>query len=368
MIGRDEYAGRMARAADAMAARSIDCLALSAGSDLTYLCGYEAMPLERITLLVIGSYGPPTLLVPELEAPRVDTLDGLFEVRPWADGENMIKVVASALRRACPPAPFIAVSERMWAGVLLGVQDNYRHARFVPAGRIMQPLRIRKSPAELDALRAAAAAVDSVVDTFKSIEWLGRTEAAIAAEIASGLRAAGHERVNFVIVAAGPNGASPHHTPGERVVQPRDAIVVDVGGTVDRYCSDITRVVCVGGADPVVGRAWEDLRGAQEAATGEVQPGVTAASIDRVAREMLGAAGWGENFVHRTGHGIGLDEHEDPYIVDGNDHVLEPGMCFSIEPGIYVPESFGLRLEDIVAVTDDGVEVLNRVPHDLLVV
>ncbi|MCC7077982.1 MAG: aminopeptidase P family protein [Acidimicrobiia bacterium] len=346
--------------------RSIDCLALSAGSDLTYLCGYDAMPLERITLLVIGTYGPPTLVVPELEAPRLEMPDGLVELRAWRDGEDMIKVVAAELRRACPPAPIIAVSERMWAGTLLSVQDAFRHARFVPAGRVMEPLRVVKSPVELDMLQAAAAAVDRVVSAYSDVEWVGRTEADVAREISGLLRDAGHARVNFVIVASGPNAASPHHTAGARVIEPGDAIVVDVGGTLGGYCSDITRVVCVGEPGGDVARAYGNLRAAQEAAVAHVHPGVSAESVDAVARAGLAETGWGDAFIHRTGHGIGMDEHEAPYIVAGNNSPLETGMCFSIEPGIYVPGVFGLRLEDIVAVTDEGVEPLNTAAHDLI--
>jgi Xaa-Pro aminopeptidase len=366
-IGSTEYADRMAGARQRMEEVGIDCLALTAGADLFYLTGYKAMPLERITMLIVGAYGEPTLVVPALEAPRVQVLDGLFRVHPWNDGEDMVGVLACALRKASPPNPTIALSEQTGAGVLLALADRMRHTRFVGANRVMRELRMRKSAAELDLLRDAAAAVDAVVADYKAMRWAGRTEREIADEIGVALRGAGHETVNFVIVASGPNAASPHHDPGLRRVEVGDTIVVDVGGTKNGYCSDVTRCVAVGEPAPGVVKAYASLRRAQEAAVAAVCPGARASDIDAVARGHLTDDGYGGYFVHRTGHGIGLDAHEEPYIVAGNTETLESGMCFSVEPGIYVPGEFGLRLEDIVAVTPDGVTSLNTAPHDIVV-
>ncbi len=368
MIGLDEYAGRVRRCRELLAEREMDALALSLGADMAYFCGYRAVPLERLTLLVIGTYGEPTLLVPELEAHRVAPLDGVFEIVPWSDAEDSVALAVRQLRVQSGARPTIGASERMWARHLLAFQGAMQHARFIPAERITRPLRIRKSPAEVEALRAAARAADTVAASLPTLGWAGRTEAEIAGDIARALRAEGHETVNFVIVASGPNGASPHHDPGRRVLQSGDVVVVDFGGTRDGYCSDVTRCVAVGEPSRDVAEAYAVVAAAQQEAVGAVRPGVSAGDVDAAARDVLAAAGHAEHFVHRTGHGIGLEEHEAPDIVAGSPEPLAPGMCFSVEPGVYVPGRFGLRLEDVVLTTDTGVERLNTAPRDLVVV
>lgn len=374
-MNRDEFSRRIDAVRAGLEPAGVDALTLSASSDLTWLCGYDAMPLERITLLVIGRDGPARMLVPELEVPRVDHLDGLFEVVGWSDGTDQHAVAAALVREAIGSGgstvavadrSTVAVADRMWAGAMLAISAHLPDAEFHPASKVIRPLRIRKSPAEIDALRDVAAAIDAVAGTLDELRWEGRTEADVAAEIAGRIVDAGHERVNFVIVGSGPNGASPHHSASQRTIERGDAIVVDIGGTMNGYCSDITRCVHVGDADPDATKVYDVVRRAQEAACDAVRPGMTAAQVDAVARDAIAAEGYGDFFIHRTGHGIGMDEHEDPYIVTGNDEVLEPGMCFSIEPGVYLPGRFGVRLEDIVCVTDDGVEVLNRTSHEIV--
>lgn len=362
-----DWAARIDAARARLSELEVEALGVTAGADLTYLCGYEAMPLERITMFVVGTWSEPVLVVPELEAPRVADRGGMFEVVTWADGEDALDVCARVLRRVGHPGGTFAIGDRAWASHLLGLQRHLAHARWIPASNVLRDLRVVKSSAEVTLLREAGAAIDRVVDSLASMAWQGRTEADVAAEIGDAVVASGHERVNFVIVAAGENAASPHHEPGETIIEAGDCVLVDIGGTRRGYCSDTTRVVSIGAPADEISRAWESLRAAQEAATQAVAPGVTAESIDAAARDRLDADGYGAAFIHRTGHGIGLDAHEDPYIVAGNAEELRPGMCFSIEPGIYVAGRFGLRLEDIVVVTTDGVEVLNRTGHDLVV-
>lgn len=363
-----DLSARIEAARARMSELGIESLGVTAGADLEYLCGYDAMPLERITMFVVGQWGEPVLVVPELESPRVDTGDGIFEVVTWADGDDPLDVCARMLRRGGHPGGPIAIGDRAWAVHLLGLQRRLYHATWVPASDVMRDLRAIKSEAEVTLLREAGASIDAVVDSLPSLDWAGRTEADVAAEIGTAIVDAGHETVNFVIVAAGDNAASPHHEPGGRVIAAGDCVLVDIGGTRRGYCSDTTRVVSLGEPAEEVARAWTALREAQEGATAAVAPGVAAEAVDAAARDVLAEAGYGEAFIHRTGHGIGLDAHEDPYIVAGNAEVLRPGMCFSIEPGIYLSGRFGLRLEDIVAVTEDGVEVLNRTPHEIIVV
>ncbi|MFN2625726.1 MAG: M24 family metallopeptidase, partial [Mycobacteriales bacterium] len=235
------------------------------------------------------------------------------------------------------------------------------------AGPVLRELRVRKTPAEVEALRESARLIDGVHEEIQSWRVVGRTEREVGRDIADAIIAAGNVRVNFVIVGSGPNGASPHHDTGDRVINAGEAVVFDIGGTTpDGYCSDITRTYVVG--EPPVGFAdyYEVLRQAQEAACNAVRPGVPCEAIDKVARDVISEAGHGENFIHRTGHGIGLEEHEDPYIVAGNTEPLEPGMAFSIEPGIYLPGRHGARIEDIVVCTESGVDVLDRVDRSLI--
>lgn len=350
----------------------VDALMLSLGADLPWLTGYVAMPLERLTVLVVTSVGEAVLVVPELEAPRVARAGDLFELRAWSELEDPVRIASGIVGTA---ASRVGISDRAWARFLLGFQANLPAASWFPASRVTSELRAIKDEGELDALRAASAAADRVAEALQGgdVALLGRTEADVSSELAARIVEEGHEHVNFSIVGSGPNGASPHHHASERVIGRGDVVVCDFGGTLQLhgdvgYCSDITRTVSLGEpSDPSVIECYEVLRRAQRAGVESVRPGITAQSVDDVTRGVIDEAGLGEWFIHRTGHGIGIEEHEDPYIVKGNDVVLEPGHCFSVEPGIYMPGRFGMRLEDIVAVTGDGVENFNDSDHSLVV-
>lgn len=351
-----EFASRMERARSSLGSKGVDALCLSVGSDLPYLIGYRAMPLERLTMLVVRADGEAVLVVPGLEAPRVDTTDGTFDVRPWSETEDPIAIVADLLVGAAR----VAIGDETWSRFVLALQDVDVDRTWVPAGGIMRTLRIVKSPAEIAALRAAARTVDGVVDQMSTVQFSGRSELDVSREFVERTLADGHDEILFAIVASGPNGASPHHEPTDRIMVPGDAVVVDFGGHQAGYSSDTTRMFVVGDAPYGFLEAYEVLRTAQSAATAHVRPGVTASSIDAVAREIITAGGYGDLFIHRVGHGIGMDTHEHPYLVEGNDELIETGMAFSIEPGIYAPGEWGMRLEDIVTVTDTGVDSLNR--------
>jgi Xaa-Pro aminopeptidase len=336
-----------------MRRRGIDALLVSVGSDLPYLTTYRAFPLERITALVLPVDGDPALFVPTLEAPRVTTT---VEVVPWDETDDPIGRMAGLL----PTHGTIAVGDQMWAAFLIAFQRRLPDASFVGAEPLMASLRVIKEPGEIDALRDAAHGVDRVVDELIAVRFSGMTEREVSRTITDMTLAAGHDSVSFAIVASGPNGASPHHEPSDRVIREGDAIVVDFGGRVRGYGSDTTRMYCVGTPPDGFEEAYAVLHNAQRAAVAAVRPGVTAESIDAVARTFIEDAGYGDAFIHRLGHGIGLDAHEQPYIVEGNDQVIRAGMAFSIEPGIYLPNRWGMRIEDIVVAVDDGVERLNR--------
>lgn len=357
---------RLERAREAAAGTG---LLIAPGSDLRYLLGREGGSLERLTTLVIPAEGSPALVVPKLEAPGyadVPTAELGIDIVTWVDGDDPY---ALAVERLGKPDR-VAVSDFTPALHVLAMRAALPGAEQVLAGPILRELRMRKDVAEVEALRKAGAAIDRV--HARVGEWLraGRTEAEVGADIAAAIVEEGHVAADFVIVGSGPNGASPHHSLSDRVIEPGDVVVVDIGGPIaEGYNSDSTRTYSVGepGEADVVS-TYEVLRLAQQAAVDAVRPGVTAESIDAAAREVITAAGFGEFFIHRTGHGIGLDVHEEPYIVSGNELILEPGMAFSIEPGIYQPGRWGARIEDIVIVTEDGVESVNQRPHQLTIV
>ena len=362
---------RFRRAAEAAAAAGVDALLVSPGSDLRYLLGAGGSSFERLTCLVLpaaGSAAEPALVVPKLEHPgyaAAPTDDLSVHVATWVDGEDPYRLVADLLKG--PKS--VAVTDMMPALHTLGLRDALPDARQSLAGPVLRELRMRKDAGEIEALRKAGAAIDRV--HARMGEWLraGRTEEEVGADIAAAIVEEGHTVAEFVIVGSGPNGASPHHGVSNRVIEAGDVVVVDIGGPVpEGYNSDSTRVYSVGvpGFDDVFA-TYGVLKAAQQAAVDAAGPGVMAEAVDAAARDVIADAGFGEYFVHRTGHGIGLDVHEDPYIVSGNDLVLEVGMAFSIEPGIYLPGRWGARIEDIVVVSEEGAVRLNTRPHDLAV-
>lgn len=352
---------RLHRLREAMDERGVDCLFLAAGPDLRYLTGYAGEPLERPTVLVVPLDGPAVLVVPALEAPGVPP--GPVEVRAWRDGEDPLGLIVSAARR-----PTVAgIGDDARAVLLLELFAQLTETTFVPASPVTARLRERKGPDELAALRTAAAAVDAAVRRLAAdVPVLGRSERAVARDAAELLVECGHDRALFTIVGSGPNGASPHHIPGDRVVGPGDAVVVDFGGERDGYCSDLTRTFVAGEPSGELVAVHAVVAAAQEAARRAVAPGVAAGEVDGAARAVVAAAGYGDRFIHRTGHGIGLAVHEEPYLVAGSERRLEEGMVFSLEPGIYLPGAFGVRIEDIVAVTPTGCELLTTADRSLL--
>jgi Xaa-Pro aminopeptidase len=365
---RDLYpASRLGLVRDAMRAAGLDAVLLTPGPDLRYVTGYDAKQLERLTCLAVPAHGDPALFVPRLELPAAQASPagslGL-ELIAWEETADPFGLVAARLGNVGA----VGLSDRMWALFVLRFRDALPSARLALASGALRPLRMRKTAAEVAALREAGAAIDRVHARVPG--WLrpGVTEREVGAVISEAIIAEGHATVDFVIVASGPNAASPHHEVSDRVLRDGDAVVVDIGGTMPSgYCSDSTRTYAIGEPPAGFTAYYKVLRDAQEAACAAVRPGVTAESIDAAAREPITAAGYGEAFFHRTGHGIGLECHEDPYIVAGNGEVLEPGMAFSVEPGIY-PGPHGARIEDIVVCTAGGCERLNHAPRELVVV
>ncbi len=365
------FASRLGRARELMAEQGVDVLMLSVGADLPYFCGYEAMPLERLTMLVVPRDTGATLVVPRMEAPRVVDRPEVFGMRPWDETEDPVAIVASL----AGPASVAAVGDHMWSRFLVELMTAMPGAAWRRGSDVTAPIRSVKTADEIERLRAAGAAVDRIAGRLQrgEIELVGRTEAEVSTELGRQIVAEGHDRVNFAIVAAGANAASPHHEPGPRVIGTDEVVLCDFGGTMVGddgvgYCSDITRCVYTGEPPLEFVELYDVLFEAQAAGVGAVAVGTPAQDVDRAARSIIAAAGYGEYFVHRTGHGIGTEAHEDPYIVEGNARPLAAGNAFSVEPGIYVPGWWGARLEDIVAASPAGPDPLNRADHNLAVV
>jgi len=358
------YRQRIARVRAAMFEQDVDVLLLSVGHDLPYLIGYEAMPLERLTMLVLPREGTPTLVLPRLEAPRVRRMPELFDVHPWNETDDAVAIVATLASKAS----VAAIGDQTWGRFVVELLPAMPDTQFRRAVEVVGPLRSRKDPAEIDALRAAGAAVDRIAGALQrgEIPLVGRTEAQVSADLSARILAEGHDVVNFAIVAAGENAASPHHHAGSRVIRAGELVLCDFGGTMNGYCSDITRCVYLGTPTGEIAEAYEVLHTAQQAAVAAATVGTPCEEVDAVARRIIAEAGFGEFFVHRTGHGIGLEAHEEPYIVSGNRLALAAGHAFSIEPGIYLPGQWGMRLEDIVVATPQGPDPMNCADHRLV--
>jgi Xaa-Pro aminopeptidase len=361
-----DHAARRTRAAARCREAGVAALLLAPGSDLTYLSGYRIFSSERLTCLVLSNEGTATLVVPELEAPRAAIAAPDLARATWGETADPYALVASLVTQ--PGA--LAIADQMWASFALRLQAALPGRTFRVASEITRDLRMRKDRAELDALRAVSAAADRAYLRALDLDFAGRTEKEIGADLAALLRDEGHDEVMFTIVGSGENGASPHHSTGGRRIARGDTVVLDFGGTRAGYGSDITRTVHVGGhPDDEVVRVHDAVLRAQQAGYDAARTGAAAGSVDAAARMVIAEAGYGEFFIHRLGHGIGLDGHEHPYLVSGNDERLEPGMAFSIEPGVYLPGRFGVRIEDVAIVGDDGIaEPLNRVDRALATV
>ncbi|WP_130507356.1 aminopeptidase P family protein [Microterricola gilva] len=362
-----DYAARMARLVDDALEAGLDGVIVTPGPDLVWLTGYRPTAMtERLTMLLVAPHTHPTLLVPILERPDAEAADGATAVgiADWTDGTDPYEAASRLLR----PDGRFGISDSAWAMHLLGLQAALPDTRFASLSHSLPMMRALKDDNELGRLAAAGAAADATYAEILKVRFAGRRETDVAADLARLLREFGHEQVDFTVVGSGPNGANPHHEAGDRVIEHGDAVVLDFGGLMHGYGSDTTRTVCVGEPSAEVLEVHEIVRQAQQAAFEAVRPGVTCQEIDRVARAVITEAGYGEQFIHRTGHGIGVTTHEPPYMVEGEERLLQPRMCFSIEPGIYLKGRFGVRIEDIVTVTDDGGARFNNTDHALQIV
>lgn len=371
-----EYAGRLKRVRALMHGAGLDFLAIGPSADLTYLTGAHLRPSERMSLLVVPQVAPPVLVVPFFEAASLHDLPPDVRVRTWTEIENPGAIAASVLADTMHGSPgnlnvTVGVSERLWSVFLLRLQAEVPRASFTSAGPVLGEARVIKSAGEIERMTRAGTVLDEVFEQFKQEQFSGRTELDISNGIVKMLEARGMVVENPPIVGAGENGASPHHHSSERVVRHGDVVVVDYWGALDGYYSDCTRTVFVGEeppADSEERRVYNLVREAQERAARSATPGMPCEALDSVARDYLEQSGYGEYFIHRLGHGIGLDGHEPPYLVSGNHAVLQPGMAFTLEPGLYLPGRFGVRIEDSVWLDENGSVSFNRSSHEITVV
>jgi Xaa-Pro aminopeptidase len=363
----EEFARRMERAAGQAADAGLTGVLVAPGPDLPYLTGYMPVAItERLTLLVLVQGRDPAMIVPSLERPDAERAPsaGAIALTDWSDGSDPFAAAAPLLY----PAGTYAISDSAWALQLLGLQQALPEARFVSMTAALPMLRAVKDADELERLASAGAAADECFVELLAVRFAGRKETEVAADLAALLIEHGHSQVDFTVVGSGPNGANPHHEAGDRTIEDGDMIVLDFGGLKDGYGSDTSRTIHVGEPTDEEREVHEIVRCAQQAGFEAVRPGVACQEIDRACRRVITEAGYGEQFIHRTGHGIGTTTHEPPYMVEGETRALEPGMCFSIEPGIYLAGRFGVRIEDIVTVTEEGGRRFNNTTREIQIV
>jgi Xaa-Pro aminopeptidase len=363
----EDFAARMARAGGQAADAGLTGVLVTPGPDLLYFSGYAPIAItERITMLVIHASRAAAMIVPILERPDAEAAPGApaVSVSDWTDGHDPYAATAALL----DPDGRYAISDSAWAMHVLGLQTALPESSYVSMTSALPMLRAVKDADELERLATAGAAADASLEELVDLPFAGRRESEIAVDLAGLLRKHGHSEVDFTVVGSGPNGANPHHEMSERTIEDGDMVVLDFGGLKDGYGSDTTRTVHVGEPSDEEREVFEIVRRAQQAGFEAVRPGVACQEIDRAARKVIADAGYGEYFIHRVGHGIGLTTHEPPYMVEGEEHLIEPGMCFSIEPGIYLPGRFGVRIEDIVVATEDGGRRLNNTTREMRIV
>ncbi len=363
----DIYENRIAKAQGLMAELGVDLMALSLGSNMYYLSGFSDEPGERLLLLLVSREGDPIFLVPELYADQVCQTSPFEDMRVWKDADDptvLLNRIAGDLELG--ESPRVLVDDSMWATFLLILEVTLPQADFALASQVMIPLRMRKASDEIQYMEEAGTIADEAFEKILELKVSGMSELELATSLEEAMKENGAEKIAFeTLVASGPNSALPHYRAGQRRIEPGDVVILDFGCRIHGYCSDMTRTIVCGEPSNEIQDIYMLVKGTQENAVQAVKPGSEAQAIDRAARGEITQAGYGDQFIHRTGHGIGLDVHEAPYIVEGNDRKLEEGMTFSVEPGIYLSGKFGVRIEDIVIVTETGAKRMNTSTHAL---
>ena len=363
------YQSRIKKAQEMLSGLDFGLMALFPSSNMLYLSGFYDEPGERLLFLLVPREGDPVFLAPELYGQQIKQVSPVQDVRIWKDSDGPVNLLERTLAELGLGDDRVLVDDRMWAAFLLTLKEVLPKASLELASQVMMPLRMQKTGDEINCLERAGEMADRAFENIVGLDITVMTELDLAAALEEVMMKHGSEKIAFeTLVASGPNSALPHYRAGRRKIEPGDVVVLDYGCRYQGYCSDITRTVVCKATSEDVRAVYEIVERAQEMAVQAVRPGITAQEVDRIAREEITKAGYGERFIHRTGHGIGLDVHEEPYINDGNDLELKEGMAFSVEPGIYLQGRFGIRIEDIVVVTETGAKRMNLSTHDLQVV
>lgn len=367
MTGPDStvYTNRVQRAQEVLRDEGIHALLLGPSADLTWLTGVDAHLSERLNLLIVPRDGDLRMVVPGLEAPLVASVNSDVQLVTWADQDAPAALAAEAIGAASGAK--LAVGNQLWSAFLLRLQAEIPDATWVEGTPVLRGLRMIKDQYEIDALAEAARLTDQAWETFiKAGPISGMTERQALQKLLDISRDQGLESP-YGIIGSGPNSASPHHSGNDRVIREGDAMVFDWGGKIDGYLSDVTRSAHVGEPGDEYRRVYDIVKRANQATFEAVKPGLPLQELDRTARTLITDEGYGPYFLHRVGHGLGLEVHEEPYLVEGNTLPLQPGMTFSDEPGIYIDGRFGVRIEDTVLCTEDGGERLNNATRELIV-
>ena len=359
------YQDRLARAQAELDRQGVDFLMVGISSDLYYLYGYLGHASERLTMLILPRTGKAAVVVPKLESPLLAERRELADLLIWEETEAPTALAASFVGDAAGKT--IAVNDHLYSSFLLKLQAAAPGATWVSANDTLKALRMIKDAREVELLHEAGRRTDVAWEEFIRSPLSGQTETEVMQRLAELTRAQGL-KVGFGICASGPHAASPHHHTGDRVIQQGDSVVFDWGGTLEGYTSDVTRTVHVGEPSEEFRTVYQIVLEANQAALDAVKPGAACQDVDRAARKVITDAGYGDAFLHRTGHGLGLDVHEEPYLLEGNTMPLAAGMVFSDEPGIYLAGRFGVRIEDAVVCTESGGMRLNEATRDLIVV
>ncbi|AEF93441.1 peptidase M24 [Desulfotomaculum nigrificans CO-1-SRB] len=353
---------RFMKAQGLLAARQLDAVVVTSPPNFFYFSGIWLDSNERLQAVVIPKTGTPKIIVHEMFREEVSGVKE-FEQLFWSDGIPPIELLAKVL----PAAGTVSVDNQWPSGNLISLMEVNKQLSYVHSTPILGALRLIKDDAEIKLLEESANYADQIMDRVIEFVKPGVTELEVAEEIKKLFRKEGINQLSFEpIVATGSNAAMPHHVPDDTVLREGDTVVIDMGGIKDYYCSDITRTIVLGEATPEIEKVYQVVQRAQEAAVKAIKPGLAMQDIDQVARGIITEAGYGEYFTHRTGHGLGIEVHEEPYLSPGNRQILKEGMVVSVEPGIYLPGKFGVRIEDIVVVTADGAERMNHYPRHLI--
>jgi Xaa-Pro dipeptidase len=357
----DIYSNRLQAVHQAMVTWGLDTLILTPGAAMRYLTGFSEEGFERLLCLVVPDDRPCVFITPSLNAEQVrHNPAGVNDIREWGDAEGWEKTLRELSSQLDLDIGIVGIDEGMSARFLLRIQEILSTTLFKTSEPVFTECRIQKDAGELASLQHASEITDRAIAAAVSSCREGKTEKEVALAINNAIALSGASTSFETIVSSGPNSALPHHTPGSRKLRTGDIVNLDFGARFDGYCGDITRVVSIGEPSQAASEIYDIVFRAHQAAKAAAYPGATTHSVDSAARAVITEAGYGEFFIHRTGHGIGLDDHEQPNIVSGSYQKLLPGMCFSIEPGIYLPGKFGIRLENIYTITNEGCRSFNQ--------